>query len=33
MKHDHRYALVETRTGALMLDLASGAIVELNESG
>jgi hypothetical protein len=33
MKLGDRYALVEIRTGALMLDLVSGAIVELNESG
>ena len=32
MKIDDRYALAETSTGALLLDLASGTILELNES-
>jgi len=33
MKLADRYALVETKTGGLMLDLVSGALLELNESG
>jgi len=33
MNLDERYTLVETKTGGLMLDLVSGALLELNESG
>lgn len=33
MKLADRYALVETNTGGLMLDLVSGALLELNASG
>jgi coenzyme PQQ synthesis protein D (PqqD) len=32
MKIDDRYTLAETSTGALLLDLANGTILELNES-